>query len=304
MVDEQIRGNGQEIVLATVIAGGAAVAGMAAPQFIAYAGHTGAEYVYMGAQLAGPVVFLVAGFFAFLVYRFGRSVMPQVLLAALTAAIVGGVSLIPATRTLGLVNLMITTNGAYAAAAAIFLGLLVGVGMHRRRRAARVAMEATAASTGSTIPAPRMPLGVIVLLAGLAAAVVQVVAAVARSWEFFADPRNSGFLADQVLWALLAATAVGLVAAWAVLVVLLVDQWVAPRVVRALLAAVSAGLALAVPPLVIGGGLENGGEAAAWGVVSAVAAAVVVAVSERRVATAVGEVDPDAAVEGHPLSLP
>ena len=38
MVDEQVRGNGQEIVLATVIAGGAAVAGMAAPQFIAYAG--------------------------------------------------------------------------------------------------------------------------------------------------------------------------------------------------------------------------------------------------------------------------
>ncbi|WP_169053973.1 hypothetical protein [Agromyces sp. H66] len=308
MVLEQVPGDHRELVLAVAIAGGGAVAGMAAPRFIAYAGHTGAEYVYMGALLAGPVVFVIAGVIAFLVYRFGRSVLHHALLAAITALIVGGLSLVPATRSLGLVNLMITTDGAYVAAAAVFLGLLVGVGMHRHLRAARVTMERAAASTGSTVPAPRMPLAVIVLLAGVAAGALQVVASVARSFEFFTDPRNGGFLAGQVLWALFAAIAVGLVAAWAVLVVLLVDQWVAPRLVRALGAGVFAALALAVPPFVIGGGPEYGGEQAVWGVLSAAAAAMVVAVAERRVAPrvvpAAAVADPDVAAEGHPSTRP
>lgn len=303
MVHEQGRPDRRQVLLAVVVAGGAAVAGMGAPQFIHHGGHTGAEYVFMGAQLVGPVVFLIAGVIAFVVYRFGRSVMHHALLAAITAVLVGGVCLAVATPTWGLATVFVTIDGSYVAAAAVFVSLVVTVAISRHRRGVRAAREAAAAETGSTISAPRMPLGVVVLLAGIAAGVPVVVVSIVKSFEFLSDPLNGGFLPGLLLGALLSAVSIGLVAGWAVLVVLLVDQWVAPRLVRALGAGAFAAAALAVPSLVIGGGLEYGGEAAGWGLVSGVAAAAVVALSERRVVPAAVAGLGDA-VEEEPLSLP
>jgi len=146
----QGRRDPQELVLAAIVAGGAAVAGMAAPQFLHYSGHTGAEYVYLGALIFSPVVFIAAGLLAILVYLLGQARVHHALLAAITAAVVGviGALAVPLVAA-GLAGLFITGAGAVDAALAVLIGLVPTIALRRRRRTARAAKEAAAAASGS-----------------------------------------------------------------------------------------------------------------------------------------------------------
>ena len=149
-VQAQGRRDAQELVLAAVVAGGAAVAGMAAPQFLHYGGHTGAEYVYLGALIFSPVVFLAAGLVALLVYLLGRARVHHLLLAAVTAVVVGVIGGFAAPLVAaGLAGLFITGAGAVDAALAVLIGLVPTVALRRRRRAVRAAKEAAPAASGS-----------------------------------------------------------------------------------------------------------------------------------------------------------
>jgi hypothetical protein len=281
MVQEQVRRDGQETGLAVIVAGGATVAGMSAPPVISMAGHTGAEYVYLAVLIGGPFLFIVAGIIAFLVYRFCPSRMHHVLLAAITAAIVAVLGLGTSTVVSGLGAVIVTSAGTFAAAPTVFVSLWLVVAIRRHRRVVRASREVAAAEAGSMIWTPRMRLGVIALLAGLAAGVPPFVASIVQSWEFLVDPIG-GMAVEFIGWSFAGAIPTILATAWAALVVLLVDQWVAPRLVRALSAGVLAAVVLAVPSLIVGGGFEDGGVPALQGLLSGLAAAVVVFFSERR----------------------
>jgi hypothetical protein len=304
MVQAQIGRDHQELVLAAVVAGGAAVAGMAAPQFLYYGGHPGAEYVFLGAQILSPVVFIVAGLVAFLVYRLGQSRVHHVLLAAITAVVVGAIGgLASPPLAAQLAGIFITGPGAVDAALAVLVGLVPSIALRRRRRAVRAAKEATAAASGSRVWAPRLPVGVIVLLAALVAGAPMVVGSVAQSFDFLVDTATGAVAWEFPLWAFLAALPSALAAAWAVTVVLLVDQWVAPRPVRALIAGVLAAVLVVAPALAIAGGLQYGGETAALGLFSGLAVVVIVFCSERRVVPAVAA-DPVGSGAEQPVSHP
>lgn len=272
-----------ELVLATIVGGGSTVAGMSAPPVISMAGHTGAEYVYLAIAIVGPLVFVVAGLIAFLITLLGRSRMHPALLAAMTAAIVAALGLATSTVAPGLGAVAITSAGAFAAAATVFVSLWLVIAIRRHRRMVRASREVAAAEAGSMISAGRLSVGVIALLAGLAAGVPPFVVAIVQSWEFLVDP-IAGMAVEFIGWSFAGAIPTILATAWAVLVVLLVDQWVAPRLVRALSAGLLAAVILAVPSLILGGGFEDGGVPALQGFLSGIGAAVVVSFSERRMA--------------------
>lgn len=162
----------------------------------------------------------------------------------------------------------------------MFLALWLAIAL-RRRRAARIARVAKA---GGSAWKPRLPLAAIVTLAALAAGVPLVVWSVARSLEFVVGRSGWPSGGDVMFYALLGAIPSGLTSAWAVLVVLLVDQWSSPRAVRAAASGLLAAVLVAVPALVLAAGLEFGGEVTALGMVSGVAAGTVVFLSERKAA--------------------
>jgi hypothetical protein len=285
--NREVRDRGErdrgEIVLAAIVAGGATVAGMSAPPVISMAGHTGAEYVYLAVVIGSPFVFIVAGLIGFLVYGFGRSRMHPAMLAAVTAAIVAALGFATLTLVGGLSAVIITSVGTLAAAPIVFVSLWLVIAIRRHRRVVRASREVAAAEAGSMIWTPRMRLGVIALLAGLAAGVPPFVGSMVQSWEFLADPIG-GMAVEFIGWSFVGAIPIILATAWTVLIVLLVDQWVAPRLVRAVSAGALTAVVFAVPSLIVGGGFEDGGVPALQGLLSGLAAAVVVYFSERRTA--------------------
>lgn len=276
----------REPLLAAVVAGGATVAGMGAPSFIMTGGRTGAEYVYLGLQVISPAVLVVAGLIAVAVYRFAPSRVPHPVLAAITAAtiwaVIRGLELVAPTIAIGLVSAYLTSSAALAAAGAVFVGLALAVGLRRRAvRAVRADGTDATAGTDAARWSARLPLAVTVAIAALAAGIPPAVAVIGRDLESRgSSAATSG--ADLAVYALLGALPAIVTAAWAVLVVLLVDEWSSPRVLRAIGAAAMTAIAIAVPVLVIGGGLEHGGEPAVVGLASGAASGVVVFASERR----------------------
>ncbi|MRG59987.1 hypothetical protein GE115_08915 [Agromyces sp. CFH 90414] len=223
-----------EILLAALVTGGATVAVLIAPQLLGAGHHTGGEYVYMGAQIVGSVAFLVAAPVAVAVYGAGALRVPHWLLAAITAAIIAA-----------LVSVWAPTNGVRAliAVPVVFVPLWVAVALRRRFRAIREAREArearNARETDATLdaPAPASPLigtGATVLLAAIAAALPTTIASAVSAYDLL------GWAAPDtvLLSALLGFAPAFVTAAWAVAVVLLIDQRVSPR----LLSAVAAGL--------------------------------------------------------------
>ncbi|HEX6956178.1 MAG TPA: hypothetical protein VF156_14990, partial [Agromyces sp.] len=230
---------------------------MGAPSFIMTGGRPGAEYVSLGLQVIAPAVFAVAGLIAAAVYRVAPSRVPHPVLAAITAgvvwAVIRGLELAAPAIGIGVVSAYLTSVAALAAAGAVFVGLTLAVALHRR--AVRVvAAGGTGADTARW--APRLPLAVIVVIAALAAAIPPVIAVIRRDLEVRGEASVAASGADIAMYAVLGALPAVVTAAWAVLVVLLVDEWSSPRMLRATGAAAMTALALAVPALVIGGGLE------------------------------------------------
>lgn len=283
MGHERLPRDRQEVALATIVAGGAAVAAIGAPLFIRMGGHTGAEYVYLGFLIVGPVVFVVGALIALLVYALGLQRVPNVVLAALTAIVVGAIIYVAPMIVvmIGLINAFMTAEGAVVTAATVFLSLWLAIAIRR-----------WVGRTGDAKWAPRAPLVAVALMVGVAAGVFAVIEVIVANLEYIVDPQRDAFLGGEVVfWMLVIVNLSAVTAAWAVLVVLLVEQWHAPRVVRAICAGLLTASLLAAPPLVIGGGVENGGEQAAWGIVSGIVSGTIVFFSDRRVAAA-AELEP------------
>ncbi|KRC61021.1 hypothetical protein ASE14_08710 [Agromyces sp. Root81] len=281
MVQEQLPRDWQEPLLAAMVAGGATVGGMALPPLLHISGHTGAEFVGLAILIVGPVVFIVVGLVAMLIFRVGRVRIHFVVLAAVTAVVTAALAFAPSVIG-GLASVLVTSNGALLAAGTVFIGLVLAIPIHRHRRAAREAALTEASATGSPVRSLRFCLGVVVLLAGLAAWIPAIVAPIALSFGFFDGPPSGSFISGLLGWAIVGAIPSALVAAWAVAVVVLVDQLVAPRFVRALSVGAPAAVTLMSMPLILEGGIEEGGAAAVWALASAIAAAVVLFFCERR----------------------
>lgn len=281
MVQELRVRDRQESSLAALVAGGATVGGMATPVLFHAGGHTGAEFIGLAVLIVGMVVFLVVALITLFVFRAGGARLHYLVLAAITAAIAAALTLVAAAIG-GLASVLFSINGTLLAAAAVFIGLVLTIALRRRRRMAREAELADAAATGSQVGQLRFRLGVVALLAGLAAWIPAILAPIADSFEYFDGPPTGAYLSGLLGPAVLLAIPIGLIAAWAIVVVVLVDQLVAPRLLRALTVAVLAAIPLVSMPLILSGGFEEGGANAAWGLASAVAAAVVLLCCERR----------------------
>ena len=271
----------QESTLAAWVAGGATVGGMATPVLFHAGGHTGAEFIGLAVLIVGPVVFLVVALITLFIFRAGGARLHFLVLAAITAAIAAALTLVPAAIG-GLASVLFSVNGSLVAAGAVFLGLVLTIALRRRRRAVREAELADAAVTGSQVRQLRFRLGIVALVAGLAAWIPAILAPIAGSFEYFDGPPTGAYLSGLIGPAILLAVPIGLVAAWAVVVVVLVDQLVAPRILHALAVAVLAAVPLVSMPLILSGGFEEGGANAVWALASAVAAAVVLFLSEGR----------------------
>ncbi|MBM7505902.1 hypothetical protein ACFPER_02215 [Agromyces aurantiacus] len=289
----------REPVLAAVVVGGATVGGLAVPSFLMMSGRTGAEYVFLTFAIIGPAVLLVAGLIAFAVYRMARGRLPHPVLAAITAAIIWGVvrlvEFVAPSIGIGLVSASMTGTGALVAAGAVFAALVVAVSLRRRSLrvigsgagADRRAGTDGGAGTGTDGAAavrwgPRLPLAAIVAIAAFAAGIPAAMGSVVRQFDLFDSVSIERSGIGIALVAVVEALPVALTTAWAVLLVLLVDEWSSPRVLRAIGAGILTVLAIAAPAVVLMGGLDGGAEAVALGAASGAASGLVVFASERR----------------------
>ncbi|MFE6254573.1 hypothetical protein [Agromyces sp. NPDC057865] len=249
-------------MLAPLVAGGSASIAVVVPMVVRSSGGPSVQYDYVSAQLAGAIVFVVAALLALVVYGLGLPWLPHVVLAGITACAVAAAMFVIGRSSDAL------TLGALVAAQAMFLSLLSAIAVRR----------------GSSRPrrrrsAPRIPLAVVAVLAGL---VVEMIAAVQSAVVVAIDPPPLGALqvvSGSVIWAIPGALAT----ASSVVVVLLVDRSRAPRAVPAIIVGLLTPLLVPYPFLVISG-IGDVRENLAWCALIGASVGLLLFLSHRRVA--------------------
>ena len=257
-----------DLVLASLVAGGTTSVASIAPSIIQASGAGSFEAQLTSALMVvfGAGVFVVAALVALLVYGLGLPWVPHVALAGITSCAMGAAILVTGRSSPDL------TAGGMVVLPAVFLILWSTIAV--RHRARRV-------SIGNTVP--RSPLALTAVLAGLVGGAAIVVQSVVANFRVLTDPSPGDHPEVIAPWILVGAIPGVLAIAWLVVIVLLVDQRQAPRVVPAIVVGLLTPVLVPYPLFVISG-IPDVAETLTWGAASGVAAGVVVFFSQRPVA--------------------
>ena len=267
-----------ELVLATLVAGGATWIVFAAPSIIEASGSGAmeAQLTYLLSQIVGVGVFVIAALLALLVYGLGVPWISHAVLAAITASVLGAAILV-----VGHTRVSFIVSGVVAIPA-VFLSLWAAVAARRRASHSR---------SGHWMP--RIPLALTAVLAGLAAGATAVLQGVVANFQVLTDPSPGDFPEVIAPWILVGGLVAALPVTSLVVVVLLVDRQQAPRGVPAIIVGVLTPF-LVPQPLFVISGIHDVGETLAWGAVAGCLVAIVVFWAGRRAAAApTGDEDAD-----------